>query len=203
MGPPNRAIRSDGVRTRAAILDAATRLASVTGLEGLSIGELAGAVGMSKSGLYAHFGSKQDLQLATIQAARAEFIDVVVEPAMAAEEPIDRLRALCTAFLDYVGDRVFPGGCFFVSAAAEFGPRSGPVHDEIALVQQEWTDLLVAAAEHAYATGQLPGDATPEQTAFHLGAVLAGTNVTFILHDDPRHLEQARALIAVLLADPV
>lgn len=115
---------------------------------------------------WAH-GSKQDLQLATIEAARTEFIEVVVEPALGAEEPIDRLRALCTRFLDYVGDRVFPGGCFFVSAAAEFGARSGPVHDEIATVQQEWTDLLVAAAEHAHATGQLPGDATPEQTAFH------------------------------------
>lgn len=202
MTSPNRAVRSDGVRTRAAILDAATRLATVTGLEGLSISELAEAVGMSKSGLYAHFGSKQDLQLATIEAARAEFIEVVVEPAMAADEPIDRLMALCDGFLDYVGDRVFPGGCFFVSAAAEFGPRSGPVHDKIATVQQEWADLLVAAAEHAHATGQLPGHATPEQTAFHLGAVLAGANVTFILHDDPRHLEQARALIAGLLADP-
>lgn len=202
MAPPHRAVRSDGVRTRAAILDAATRLASVTGLEGLSIGELADAVGMSKSGLYAHFGSKQDLQLATIEAARSQFIDVVVQPALAAEEPIDRLRALCAGFLDYVGDRVFPGGCFFVSAAAEFGSRPGPVHDEIARVQQEWSDLLAAAAEHANATGQLPGDATPEQTAFHLGAVLAGANVTFILHDDPRHLERARTVISALLPDP-
>ena len=89
-----------------------------------------------------------------------------------------------------------------MSAAAEFGPRSGPVHDQIVAVQQEWADLLVAAADHAHATGQLPGNATPEQTAFHLAAVLAGTNVTFILHDDPRHLERARALIAALLADP-
>lgn len=202
MAATSSAVRSDGVRTRAAILDAATRLASVTGLEGLSIGALATAVGMSKSGLYAHFGSKQELQLATIGAARHEFIKVVVEPALAAEEPIARLRNLCTSFLDYVGDRVFPGGCFFVSAAAEFGARSGPVHDQIATAQQEWADLLLAAAEQAHAARQLPGDATPEQTAFHLAALLAGTNVTFILHDDPRHLQQARALIAALLPDP-
>lgn len=202
MAAPNNAVRSNGVRTRAAILEAATGLASVTGLEGLSIGALAAAVGMSKSGLYAHFGSKEELQLATIGAARATFIDTVVVPALAASEPIDRLRGLCTGFLDYVGDRVFPGGCFFVSAAAEFGARPGPVHDEIATVQQEWSDLLVAAAEQAHAAGQLPGDATPQQTAFHLGAILAGTNVTFILHDDAQHLEQARAVIAALLADP-
>lgn len=202
MSPSNRALRSDGVRSRAVILAAATRLASVTGLEGLSIGELARAVGMSKSGLYAHFGSKQELQLATIEAARSQFIEVVVAPALAAEEPIDRLRGLCRNFLDYVGDRVFPGGCFFVSAAAEFGSRSGPVRDEVATAQQQWTDLLVAAAEQAHAAGQLPGNATPEQTAFHLGVVLAGTNVTFILHDDPRHLEQARDLVTAVLGSP-
>src|SRR5947208_15752292 len=102
-----------GDRTRVAILTEAARLATLVGLDGLSIGGLAGAAGMSKSGVYAHFGSKQDLQLATIESARGTFTDEVLRPALAAPKGIRRLLAACDEFLSHVERRVFPGGCFF------------------------------------------------------------------------------------------
>jgi AcrR family transcriptional regulator len=189
--------RADGARSRAAILDAATRLASVTGLEGLSIGALADEVGMSKSGLYAHFASKEDLQLATVGAAREVFIAEVVVPALAVESPRDRLQALCDGFLDYVEQRVFPGGCFFVSAAAEFGSRAGPVHDEVAAVQREWSDFVHAVASEAHDAGELAAD--PDQVAFELTSLLAGANLTYVLHDDPDLIRRARGAIREVL----
>src|SRR5512132_272743 len=111
--------RSDGERSRSAILRAAGQLATVEGLDGLSIGRLADAVGMSKSGLFAHFGSKEELQLATIEAAGAIFIEDVVQPASVATTGIERLRLLTEGFLQHVENDVFPGGCFFASVAAE------------------------------------------------------------------------------------
>ena len=113
--------RADGLRSRAAILDTATRLATVEGLVGLSIGSLATATGMSKSGLYAHFGSKEELQLATIEAAREIFIREVMAPAFDVPDGLDRLLAVCNGFLSHVERLVFPGGCFFSAAAADVG----------------------------------------------------------------------------------
>ncbi len=194
-----RATRSDGVRSRAAILKAATELASTRGLAGLSIGDLADAVGMSKSGLYAHFASKEDLQLATIGAATEVFIASVVTPAFQQPEPLAQLEALCDGFLDYVEQRVFPGGCFFVAASVEFGPRTGRVHDAIAASQQQWSGLLRSVAERALDAGQLRPGTDPVQLAFELGAVLAGANVTFVLHDDPQLLHRARDAVHDLL----
>src|SRR5690349_22564561 len=110
---PPRQPRADGERTRGAILRAAADLATVDGLEGLSIGDLAAATGMSKSGLYAHFRSKQELQLATVDEAERIFRTEVIEPALAARPGLDQLAAACEAFLGYVQRRVFPGGCFF------------------------------------------------------------------------------------------
>lgn len=126
-----------GQRTRAAILEEAARLATVESLEGLSIGGLAEVTGMSKSGLYAHFGSKEGLQLATIDAARESFVREVVSPALAATPPgRGRLLALCERFLSYVERRVFPGGCFFVVTAAELGSRPGRIRDRVATYQR-------------------------------------------------------------------
>src|SRR5215475_8411949 len=105
--------RADGERARAAILRAAASLATVDGLEGLSIGNLAAAIGMSKSGLYAHFGSKQELQLATVAEAERIFDEEVVQPALAARPGVAQLAAVCEAFFGYLQDRTFPGGCFF------------------------------------------------------------------------------------------
>src|SRR3954470_13676616 len=125
MAPPVvRRPRSDGIRSRRTILRAAANLATVDGLEGISIGNLAAHIGMSKSGLYAHFGSKEELQLATVETALAIFGADVVEQTETIEDPLERLEAIYERFLDHVGRRVFPGGCFFSSVNAEFGTRS-------------------------------------------------------------------------------
>ena len=121
--------RSDGERSRNAILREAAQLATVEGIGGLSIGRLADAVGMSKSGLFAHFGSKEELQLATIETASALFTEQVVEPALAAPTGLERLRQLAENFLRHVEDGVYPGGCFFASVAAEMDTHPGPVRD--------------------------------------------------------------------------
>jgi AcrR family transcriptional regulator len=115
--------------TRTAILDRAVDVASSDGLEGLTIGRLAGELNMSKSGLFAHFGSKEDLQLATVQAAAQRFLDDVVLPAQTAQEGAPRLRAYCEGYVDHLERSVFPGGCFWGAAAAEFDDRPGPVRD--------------------------------------------------------------------------
>lgn len=193
MSPRTRAVRSDGVQSRTAILEAATRLASLHGLDGLSIGALARSVGMSKSGLYAHFDSKEALQRATVAAARDVFVDRVVRPALEEADAVARLRRLCHGYLDYVGDRVFPGGCFFVSAATEFGPRTGAVHDDVAAAQKEWSALLAAAATAAL--GDRGAEDAAERLAFELGALVAGASVTHVLHDDPGLLDHAHAAV--------
>jgi len=181
-----------GPRTRAAILDEATRLATLEGLEGLSIGGLAAAIGMSKSGLYAHFGSKEELQLATIQAAREIFVAEVLTPALAAPKGVERLHAACEAFLSHVERHVFPGGCFFAAAAAEVGTRPGPVRDQIATHQRAWLGLLERLALEATELGQLPIDTDGAQLAFELNAVLVAANTSFILQGDPAAFHRAR-----------
>src|ERR687891_743618 len=119
MSPPT----SAGNRTRDAILGRAMDLASLEGLEGLTIGRLATQLSMSKSGLFAHFGSKEDLQLATIETARTRFIDQVIRPAFEAEHGLPRLWNLCDSWIGHVEDEVFSGGCFFAAAASEFDGR--------------------------------------------------------------------------------
>lgn len=195
-----RATRSDGARSRAAILETATRLASVGGLDGLSIGDLAAAVGMSKGGVYAHFASKEDLQLSVIRAAREVFVSEIVVPALRSDSPLAQLRGLSEGFLRYVEDRVFPGGCFFVSAAAEFGARPGSVRDEVAAAQRDWAQLLHATAERARDAGELASDTDVEQLTFRLTTLLAGANLTFVLHDDATLMDRARAAVESLLA---
>ena len=134
--------RGDGERSHLAILEAAMRLSTVQGLDGLSIGELASHIGMSKSGLYAHFRSKEELQVATVTAA-LEVVDAeVVQPALSRPDALGRLIALCENFLSYA-QRSFPGGCFFASAGAEFDTRPGSVRDLLTKYSQDWADLLV------------------------------------------------------------
>lgn len=193
-----RRTRADGERTRRLILEAAVRLATVEGLDGLSIGDLARATGVSKSGLYAHFGSKEELQLATVRAARRLFIDVVVVPALAFEG-LHRLRALCESFLSYVERRTLPGGCFFAAAAAELAGRSGPVRALVADNQRQWNALLVEAATDAIERSELSATADPSTLAFQLNAIVVAANTAFILHDDPDVLRLARATVASVL----
>jgi AcrR family transcriptional regulator len=189
-----RARRAPGERSRRRVLERAARLATVEGLEGLSIGRLADAAGMPKSSVYVLFGSKEELQLATVDAARTSFVAEVVEPALSGLGPgRERLLALCEGYLSYVARRVFPGGCFFVAASAELGGQSGPVHDRVATYQRQWRDLLAESAREA-------GVEDPEQLAFELGAILTGTNVVAVLHDDDAAIERARAAIGRLLS---
>jgi len=129
---PERRRRSDGERSRTAILDEAARLATVEGIGGLSLSRLADAVGISKSGLFAHFGSKEELQLATIDTANSIFDELVLEPAANAAPGIDRLRALLDAYLRYVESGTFPGGCFFATVLVEVSMQPGAVRDRLA-----------------------------------------------------------------------
>jgi AcrR family transcriptional regulator len=203
MAPPGeptpRRTRADGERTRELILDTAVRLATVEGLEGLSIGTLAGATRISKSGVYAHFGSKEDLQLATVDKARALFTDVVVAPTLG-KTGLERLRSLCESFLSYVENRTLPGGCFFAAAAAELGGRSGPVRERVAANQRDWIGVLTAAADEAKTMGQLRADTDVSILVFELNALVIAANTAFILHDDPAVLSQARAAVERVLS---
>jgi AcrR family transcriptional regulator len=194
--------RADGERTRRAILDAAARLATVEGLDGLSLGRLAQDTGMSKSGLFAHFGSKEELQLATIAAAEDVFRTEVLDPAMATPEGLPRLRMLCDRFLGHVEDGVFPGGCFFASTAAELDTRPGPLRDRVAEVYDGWTALIEGSVRRAQELGQLDGSLDPEQLAFEVNAMLAEANGLFLLRGDPRAFEMARRAIRARLGEP-
>jgi AcrR family transcriptional regulator len=184
--------RSDGRRSREKILQAAARLATVEGIDGLSIGRLAEHTGMSKSGLFAHFGSKEELQLAAIDTAERIFDDDVVTSARAAPEGLARLEALCDHFLSHVGRRVFPGGCFFASVGAELDTRPGPVRDRVVAVAQNWMGLLVDAVRQAQRQGEVDPGLEPEQLAFELDALLALGNTAFLLNGTEEALERAR-----------
>jgi AcrR family transcriptional regulator len=192
---------SHGARTRQTILAAAADLATVDGLDGLSIGRLAGELSMSKSGLFAHFGSKQDLQLATIEEARQRYVQEVIQPALAAGPGIGRLHAFCDSFLSYLDRAVFPGGCFFASAMAEFDAKApGPVRDRIAECQAQWMDTLERAAANAQAAGELQSNTDPQQLAFELEAALLSANWYYHLYHDPAYLERARRAVRDRLA---
>jgi AcrR family transcriptional regulator len=176
-------------------VEAAARLATVEGLEGLSISGVAAATGMSKSGVFGLFGSKLELQLAAVDEARRVFVDEVVRPASRHPEGRERLEALCEGFLEYVERRVFPGGCFFASVAAEVGARAGPLKDRIRGEQKRWVGLLVENATRAREAGDLPTDVQPGQIALELSALLTGADVAFLLHEDPAIIDGVRRAI--------
>jgi AcrR family transcriptional regulator len=176
-------------------LSRAASLATVDGLEGLSIGNLAAATGISKSGLYAHFGSKQELQLATVEEAERILEEEVVKPALAAAPGLAQLAAACEAFFSYVERRVFPGGCFFAATSLEMGARPGPVRDRLATVQSDFTALLRSFAETAIKQNELAADEDPDRLAFELHAILLGADTKFVLYDDPAVMALAREVI--------
>jgi AcrR family transcriptional regulator len=187
--------RADGERTRGAILRASASLATVDGLEGLSIGNLAAAIGMSKSGLYAHFGSKQELQLATVEEAGRIFASEVVQPALAAPAGLCQLEAVCEAFFEHLQRRTFPGGCFFAGAVLEMGTRPGPVKEAVAAFQAGFVGLLRGFAATAIEQDQLPSDEDPGRLAFELNGIILATDASFVLHDDPAVLDLARQVV--------
>ena len=193
--PTQRKQRTDGLRTREAIVRKAVSLATLDGLEGLTIGHLAGALDMSKSGVYAHFGSKQDLQLATVDEAGRIFRAEVIEPALVAAPGLAQLVAVCDAFFDHLIRRTFPGGCFFAGAALEMGTRQGPVKDEIAAFQGEFTALIRQFVVTALELHELPADEDPDALTFELNGIILAANTNFVLRQDPRALDMARSIV--------
>lgn len=188
-GPSTRL--SAGERTRQSILKTAVNLASTDGLEGLSIGRLASEMGMSKSGLFAHFGSKEDLQLATVDEARARFTNAVFHPALKQPRGRPRLLAICQAWMRYAENDVFPGGCFFVAASAEFDGKPGRVRDRVAGSMREWLKSLEVAIIKAQQEKHLTPDVDPTQLAFEINALFMGANWAYQLHDDERAFARA------------
>lgn len=173
-----------GESTRTTILKVAVEVASEQGLEGLSIGGLAEAVGMSKSGLFAHFGSKEELQLATIEAARRTFVDEVMRPGLRGEKGLPRLQTLLDAWLSYAERRVFKGGCFFTAASLEWDSRGGPVKDRVVEIQREWLATLERVAREAVEAGHLSPDVDPPTLAWEMHALAMGANWSYMLFDD-------------------
>jgi len=185
-------VTEKGAQTREAILDRAVDLASVEGLEGLTIGRLAAELRMSKSGLFAHFGSKRDLQLATVAAAATRFRSAVVEPALAAPDGAPRLRALAERYLDQVNR--YTGGCFWAATSAEYDDRPGPVRDAIAASLDAWLGEIERQAGIA-------GVERPERFAFAVYSLVMGANSRYRLSGDERVFGYAREAIGGLLAD--
>lgn len=191
---------SKGQASRSTILLAAAKLATTRGLDGLSIGELAAEVGMSKSGLYAHFKSKEELELATIDTAAAIFDAEVLQPAEKAVAGIARIRALVEAFLSHVDRGVFPGGCFFASVAAELGTRPGAARDRVVQVVGQWLSLLRQCLLEAQSAGAIDPKADVSQAVFEVHAMLLAANLLFIVTNDPSRLAQARVGVEHVLS---
>jgi AcrR family transcriptional regulator len=197
---PRRKPRADGAESRRAILDAAARLATTRGLDSLSIGELAEHIGMSKSGLYAHFKSKEELELATVDTAAEIFAADVIGKVPKTVQGLARVTALTEAFLAHLARRVFPGGCFFATVAAQLAPQPGRVRDRVLQLQGVWGEQFVVALRQARDTGELPRDADLEQLAFEITAMMFRANFAWIVTDDKHVLNQARVGVGNVLS---
>ena len=176
---------SKGEETRQAILARAFELATVVGVSGLSIGRLAEATGLSKSGLFAHFGSKEALEVAVVEEASRQFVQGVMVPALREPRGEPRVRALFERWIEW-GAR--PGGCFFVGATAELDDRPGPPRDALVRASKDWIDELAKAARIAMREGHFRADLDPEQFAFEMYAIMLGS------HLYQRFLREAGAL---------
>jgi AcrR family transcriptional regulator len=188
-------LKTKGERTRHAILEVAAALATEEGLAPLSIGRLAEASGMSKSGLFAHFGSKEELQLATVDYAASVFANEVIAPARAAPRGLARVWALCDHMIDYSERQVFPGGCFFAATSVEFNNRRGPVRDRIAELIRTWLSYLEHAVEQAQEAGELDRSVSAREVAFQLDALAQAANAQYQLFSDERVFADARRAV--------
>jgi len=188
-------LETKGQRTRSSILETAAALATEEGLEPLSIGRLAEETGMSKSGLFAHFGSKEELQLATVEHAAALFVAEVIEPARSAPRGLARIWALCDHMIGYSERQVFPGGCFFAATSFEFNNRPGPVRDRIEEMIRSWLSYLEHAVEQAQEAGELDPKASAREVAFQLDAFAQASNAQYQLFRDPQVFDDARRAI--------
>ena len=184
-----------GERTRRTILAAAAEVASEHGLDSLSIGELADGIGMSKSGLFAHFGSKEELQLETVEYAAALFTEEVIARARAAPRGVARVWALLDAFVGYMEREVFPGGCFFNTTSLEFKNRPGPVRDRIFSKLSTWHSYLQHAIEQAQELGELDPSVEADRIAYELNAFAEIANAKYELFGERVVFSHARAAI--------
>src|SRR5438034_7619871 len=188
--------RLRGMRTRQAILVHAARVGSAEGLEAVSLQRLAGDLGISKSGLFAHFGSKEELHMATIEAAAQIFTDEVLRLALQVPRGLGRVWALCNSWLSYLERGVFPGGCFFWAVAEEFDSRRpGPVRDSILEKKAYWSYSLQRAVREAQEAGEIEPEVDPEQLAWELDSLLGGANSGFKSGEGAMALERGRRAI--------
>lgn len=192
--------RADGVVSRSTILNAAARLATTRGLEGLSIGDLAQHIGMSKSGLYAHFKSKEELELATIETAVEIFHREVIDRIPESSQGIDRIHALVSAFLEHLERRVFPGGCFFAAVAVQLAAHPGRARDRVMQIHAMWTAQFTSALRQSREAGELRANADLDQMAFEITAMLLRANFAWTLTEDTRVLDHARVGVNNVLA---
>jgi AcrR family transcriptional regulator len=196
---PSPTLAPKGERTRQSILDRAVDIASLQGLQGLTIGGLAEELGMSKSGLFAHFGSKEELQIATIEAASQRYISEIFIEALREPRGYPRLVAICNAWLSYIRRSVFPGGCFFAAASFEFDSRPGPVRDRVRAMMDDWMHALERSIRMAKDEGHLKDDVDPAQLAFELNSLFFGANFSFYLRDDQQAIERAERAVKTRL----
>ncbi|MFT2017096.1 TetR/AcrR family transcriptional regulator [Streptomyces sp. 796.1] len=192
-----------GNQTRQLILKRTVEIASVEGLEGLSLGRLASELKLSKSGVFALFGSKEDLQLATVRAAIKVFLEHVVQPARDLPPGVERLWRVCTGWLTYSRERVFPGGCFFYSVSAEYDAREGKVHDTLAAARVNWISYLEQTVRDAQKAGQIAPDADVPQLIFEIVAMLEMSNAESVLHNEVTAYDMAAKAIVSRLRDVV
>lgn len=185
-----------GEATRQAILARAFELAKMVGLSGLSIGRLAEETGLSKSGLFAHFGSKEALEVAVVEEAARQFIEIVVTPALQRPRGEPRVRALFERWIDW-GQR--PGGCFFVGATAELDDRPGAPRDALIQTSKDWLDTLATAARITIAEGQFRVDVDPDQFAFEIYSIMAGYHAYRQFLRAPTSLDRAHQAFERLL----
>ncbi|MGF1430419.1 TetR family transcriptional regulator C-terminal domain-containing protein [Kitasatospora sp. LaBMicrA B282] len=188
-----------GNETRRLVLARAVSIASVEGLGGLSLGRLATELSLSKSGVFALFGSKEELQLATVRAAQRIYRDTVVDPVRRLPPGLGQLWELAVRWLEYSRSRVFAGGCFFYAVGAEFDAQPGRVRDALAEGSRQWHRLVVELFEAARAAGQLRADADLEQLAFELISFLEYANAMSLLHGEDVPYARARRSVLLLL----
>ncbi|MET7619362.1 TetR/AcrR family transcriptional regulator [Streptomyces sp. NPDC005408] len=180
-----------GNQTRRLVLEHTMNIASVEGLEGLSLGRIATELRLSKSGVFALFGSKEELQLATVRAAIDVYVDHVVRPTRELPPGAARLWALCRHWLDYSANRVFTGGCFFHAVTAEFDARTGPVHDAIAKARADWVRYVERTIDEARLAGGLDAELDVPLLAFEIIALMEAANTESVLNNDNSAYDKA------------
>jgi AcrR family transcriptional regulator len=190
---------AEATQTRAAIIDRAAELASLEGLEALSIGRLASELGMSKAGVIGPFGSKEALQLEVLERASEIFRSEVGRHSTDAPAGLARVRALCDGWIEHIASRTFPGGCFWTAVSCEFDDRPGPVREAIAAAIRNWGSFLRSEVELGIEAGELSAQADADQIVFELNAVAMGLNQQLQLHRDPAAVKRARAAMKRIL----